>query len=226
VKVLILRPQPGADESAARARGMGLDPVVSPLFALRPLEWEPPDPAGFDAVLMTSASAARLAGDGMTPFLALPCFAVGERTAAAARGAGFDDVRAGSGDGGSLLEIAAGMGVHRAFHPCGREHRALARPGVEVFSIPVYAADAVDRLPPDAATAIAGEAIALLHSPRAAALFAELVGHLRPSIGIAAISRAASEAAGTGWGCCASAEAPTDQALLELAAKLCQTARL
>ena len=44
MKVLILRPQPGADESAARARALGLDPVVAPLFSLRPRSWEPPGP--------------------------------------------------------------------------------------------------------------------------------------------------------------------------------------
>ena len=57
--MLILRPQPGADETAARARTLGLEPVVAPLFTIRPLAWEPPDPAEFDAVLLTSANAAR-----------------------------------------------------------------------------------------------------------------------------------------------------------------------
>ena len=71
--VLILRPQPGADESAARARALGLDPVVAPLFTVRPLAWEAPNPADFDAVMMTSANAARFGGDGLTPFIDLPC---------------------------------------------------------------------------------------------------------------------------------------------------------
>jgi uroporphyrinogen-III synthase len=218
VKVLILRPQPGADETAARARAMGLDPVVAPLFALRPLAWTPPDPAGFDAVMLTSANAARLAGDGMTPFLALPCFAVGERTAAAAREAGYADVRTGTSDGEALLRMMAAAGHSRAFHPCGREHEAFAG----VLSIPVYAADAVERLPDAAAAAMAGRAIALLHSPRAARLFAELAGPLRAQTEVAAISAAAAAAAGEGWRSRHCAEAPRDHALLELAAKLCQ----
>jgi uroporphyrinogen-III synthase len=218
VKVLILRPQPGAGETAARAREMGLDPVVAPLFTLRPLAWSPPNPALFDAVMLTSASAARLAGGGMTPFLSLPCFAVGERTAAAARDAGFADVRAGPRGAEALLSILATEGRRRAFHPCGREH--LAFDGV--FSVPVYAADTVDRLPDAAAAAIAGRAIALLHSPRAAALFAELAGPLRTDTSFVAISPAAAEAAGGGWRRGWTAQAPRDQALLELAAKLCQ----
>jgi uroporphyrinogen-III synthase len=222
VKVLILRPQPGADETAARARALGLDPVVAPLFTIRPLAWTPPHPAAFHAVMLTSANAARLAGGGMTPFLGLPCYAVGERTADAAREAGFSDVRTGPGDGEALLRLIAAEGGGRAFHPCGREHRAFDG----VLSVPVYAADAVERLPDTAAGAIAEGAIALLHSPRAAALFAELAGPLRPKVRLAAISRAAAEAAGDGWLSFHHADAPRDQALLELAAKLCQDAAI
>ncbi len=43
-RLLVLRPQPGADETAARARALGLEPVVAPLFSVRPLHWTPPDP--------------------------------------------------------------------------------------------------------------------------------------------------------------------------------------
>ncbi|MEA3064722.1 MAG: hypothetical protein QOJ27_1168, partial [Sphingomonadales bacterium] len=42
------------------------------------------------------------------------------------------------------------------------------------------------------------------------------------SIRVAAISAAAAEAAGEGWAAKAVAAAPRDQALLELAAKLCK----
>ena len=218
MRVLILRPQPGADETAARARAMGLDPVVAPLFTIRPLAWTAPDPSGFDAVMLTSANAARLAGGGMTPFLSLACYAVGERSAAAAREAGFADIRTGPGDGDALLRMMADDGRRRAIHPSGREHEAFEN----VLSVPVYAADAVERLPEAAAATMAEGAIALLHSPRAAALFAEFAGPLRSATRLVAISSAAAEAAGAGWRVCWTAEVPRDQALLELAAKLCQ----
>jgi len=222
VKVLILRPQPGAGETAARAGAMGLDPVVAPLFTIRPIAWTPPAPAGFGAVLLTSANAARLAGGGMTPFLSLPCYAVGERTAAAAREAGFRDIRTGPGDGEALSRMIAAEGSGPAFHPCGREHRAFDN----VLSLPVYAADAAEHLPDPAASAIAQGAIALLHSPRAAALFAQLAGPLRSAVQVVAISPAAAEAAGAGWRSRRVAESPRDHALLELAAKLCQDAAI
>ena len=63
-EVLILRPEPGAGRTAERARKLGLVPVVAPLFAIRALPWTPPDAAGFDAVMLTSANAAREAGGG------------------------------------------------------------------------------------------------------------------------------------------------------------------
>jgi uroporphyrinogen-III synthase len=222
VKILILRPEPGAEETAARARELGLEPVVAPLFIVRPLAWTPPGPAGFDAVLLTSANAARLAGGGMTPFLELSCYAVGERTAAAAREAGFTKVREGPANGAALLQIIAAEGMRSAFHPCGREHLPWPDADVAVTSIPVYAADAIDRLPENAMEAIAADALVLLHSPRAASVFSSIIGPSRSSIRIAAISRAAAEAAGEGWHSRDHPEAPRDQALLELAAKLCQ----
>jgi uroporphyrinogen-III synthase len=214
--VLVLRPQPGADETAARARALGLEVVVAPLFAVRPLAWTPPDPAGFDAVMLTSASAARQASDGLTPFKPLPCYAVGEATAAAAQEAGFADIRIGPDDGAALLLMMAEDGIKAAFHACGEDHLALGHPAIAITRVPVYAAEAAERLP------VAAEgALALLHSPRAATLFARLAGD-RSRIRIAAISARTARAAGEGWRHVAIAARPRDDALLELAAKLCQ----
>jgi uroporphyrinogen-III synthase len=213
-KILILRPQPGADETAMRALSLGLEPIVAPLFSLRSLAWRPPDPARFDAIILTSAHAARLGGDGLTPFLALPCYAVGERTAEAARAAGFIDIRIGPSDGLALVALARAQGAESLLHLGGREHIVLDR----VTHVPVYAAEAGGALPADA-----GDALVLLHSPRAAAGFAALAGRRRGAIRIAAISAQTAAAAGEGWKSVAIAAAPRDQALLELAAKLCQT---
>lgn len=222
--ILILRPQPGADETAARARALGLAPVVAPLFAVRALAWTPPDPADFDAVMLTSASAARQAGDGLTPFMALPCYAVGEATAAAAGEAGFADVRVGPDDGAALLLIMAEDGVGRAFHACGADHLAFDHPAIAIRRAAVYAAEAADRLAPEAEAALREGAVALLHSPRAASLFAGLAGE-RERVSVAAISARTARAAGEGWRSLSIASSPRDQALLELAFKLCQTGR-
>ena len=73
-------------------------------------------------MLLTSANAPRHGGDAMTPFLGLPCYAVGESTAEAARAAGFTDIRTGPSDGAALVEMAAADGIASAVHFCGREH--------------------------------------------------------------------------------------------------------
>ena len=217
MKLLILRPQPGADETAARARALGLDPVVAPLFMVRALRWSPPNSAAFDAVLLTSANAARLGGDAMTPFFGLLCYAVGESTAEAARAAGFEDVRTGPTDGAAMLAQAASDGVAAALHLCGRDHIDLTHPDVAITAIPVYASDRADGLPEGAEGMLA-----LLHSPRAAASLAELAGDRRGRIRLAAISAQTAAAAGSGWASLDVADAPRDAALLALAAKLCQ----
>jgi uroporphyrinogen-III synthase len=213
VKLLILRPEPGASETAARAREMGLTPVVAPLFAIEGLDPGPVDATGYDAVLLTSANGARHAPAGLT---GLPCFAVGDGTASAARRAGFADVRIGPGDGGGATAMIAAAGLGRVLHLCGREHLPVERSGVAIERRVVYAAE------PTAPERFEGPAVAMIHSPRAGARFAQIVQD-RSSIALAAISAAAAEAAGDGWAAKAVAAAPRDQALLELAAKLCNT---
>jgi uroporphyrinogen-III synthase len=217
----VLRPEPGASATAARAEALGLEPVVAPLFTIRPIPWDAPDPTAFDAILLTSANAAREAGPRLSAYLHLPCHAVGEATAAAAAAAGFADVRAGPSDGAAAV---AGMSGH-VLHLCGREHLELAHEGVSVKRRIVYAADPVASLPAAAENALAAGAVALLHSPRAAATFASLLpAATRGGDTAAAISEAAAAALGPAWRRVAVAARPRDEALLELAAELCQKA--
>lgn len=222
--VLVLRPEPGASETAERARRFGLELVTAPLFTVRPVAWDAPGPAGFGSVLLTSANAARHGGPALARFRRLPCFAVGEATAAAAIEAGFADVRAGPADGAAALAL---VGDRRVLHLCGREHLPLAhKTGIERRI--VYAAEAADMLPKDARSALERGALTLIHSPRAGTLFAELVdgaGVARATIAVAAISEAAAAAAGPGWRSVAVAARPRDEALLELAVELCKKAR-
>jgi uroporphyrinogen-III synthase len=121
VRILIVRPAPGNAATAAAVSGMGLEPVVVPLFEIRPLEWDAPSPDEFDAVAMTSANAARHGGAGLARFAQLPVFAVGEATAEAARMAGFREIQVATGnasDLGTLLKPlpfrgGVGVGAHR-----------------------------------------------------------------------------------------------------------------
>jgi uroporphyrinogen-III synthase len=220
--LLILRPQPGADETAARARALGLSPIIAPLFVVRALPWAPPPATEFDAIMLTSANAARRAGAGLAAFLGLPCYAVGDATAAAASDAGFTDVRVGPEDGVALLMTMEAHRVSRALHPCGADHITLEPAEMRITRVPVYEAQAVAALPAEAEAALVGGAVALLHSARAARLFGGLVSD-RSDLTVAAISPRTARAAGNGWKHLAIAAEPRDHALLELAAKLCQT---
>ena len=225
-RVLIVRPEPGASETAARAGAIGLDAIPAPIFKVAPLDWEAPGADGFEAVLLTSANAARWAGPKLLRFTHLPCYAVGEATAAAAARVGFSDVRTGPSDGAAVTALMGSNGVRTAFHPCGRDHIGFDARGMRTQRRMVYQSDPLPALPEEASAALKEGALVLIHSPRTGAEFARLVevaGAAKEQIALAAISQAAANAAGPGWKAKAVALHPRDHALLELAVKLCKT---
>jgi len=222
--ILILRPQPGADATARRARALGLDAIAAPLFHIEPLAWDAPDPAAYDAVLMTSANAARFGGEALSRYHHLPLFAVGSATEAAARAAGFPEILAGEGDGAAILDRAVAQGKSRLLHLVGRDHVDFRHPRALVDRRIVYASEAVQHLPLPARQAIEDGTIALLHSARAARLLAELIDREaldRSRVAIVAISDTARAAAGAGWLRSLAAPVPDNDALLAIAARLC-----
>lgn len=205
---------------------MGLEPIVAPLFIIVPVGWQAPDAGDVDCIVMTSANAARHAGSQIQHFTALPCYAVGKATAAAVEAAGFADVRTGPRDGAALAAMVAEDGMKRPLHLCGREHITLRHDRLHFERRVVYVAEAAEALPDAASQRLQVGGIALLHSARAGALLARLVGAAsldKSRLSIAAISDAAARAAGPGWRRVAVAQAPRDDALLELAVKLCET---
>ena len=210
--VVILRPEPGASATLARAAAAGIEAVAIPLFALRPVEWVAPPANGYDALLLTSANAVRCGRDQLAGLSALPTYCVGEATAVAARAKGFAVAGTGAEDAAALVELVP-KGL-RLLHLAGRDHRAI--PGVT--SIVVYDSAVIDS--PPLLEALSG-GVAMVHSPRAGARLAELV-EARGNIAIAAISEAAALACGSGWREVAAISAPGDGALLALAAALCQ----
>jgi uroporphyrinogen-III synthase len=215
-RLLVLRPEPGASTTVERARQLGLDVFAVPLFEIEPLSWKLPDEADFDALLLTSANAARMAGEKRESLRRLPAYAVGEATAEAARDAGLDVAAVGAcGVDHLLSSIPADQ---RLLHLCGEDRREPAAHGRRIAPVPVYRAKPVERPNLSGATG----AVALVHSPRAGRRFAELMDE-RDSIAIAAISAAAADAVGQGWETVEAAPQPNDDALLALAARLCNT---
>lgn len=212
-RLLVLRPEPGASATLERARELGLSPWSAPLFAIEPLRWKAPDPSQFDGLLLTSANAVRHAGSQLAGLRTLPAYAIGEATASAARDAGFEIAEVGDSGIDRLLR-AVGSDL-RLVHLCGEHRRNPENAPQDITSIPVYRAHP---LRPD--LAMAEDSVALVHSPRAAQRLAELV-QARASVFIAAISPAAARAAGPGWAAVECAVEPNDDALLALAARLC-----
>jgi uroporphyrinogen-III synthase len=218
-RLYVLRPEPGASDTVERAAALGLDARSIPLFRIESIDWSPPDLDMFDGILLTSANAVRQGGDSLDRLTPLPAYAVGEATAAAAHHAGFGLLATGEGGVRSLLDAIPGR--QRLLHLCGEHHTRVDLAPHQVTRIPVYrsspAAVAGDRL-----REILGQ-VATVHSPRAAERLSELVGRRdRSSIRLAAISKAAAEAAGPGWRKVEWPVYPRDSALLALGARLCE----
>lgn len=184
LSMLVTRPEPDASDTAARLKALDIEPVIAPLLQFELLNTTLPSPEGFAAVAATSASALRALHERgeVRHFTHLPLYAVGDRTAAAARDLGFAEVISASGDLAALVELLAHAGVAgpifypAAQHPSGDLAKALAPHGIMVISTPVYRmapvtarlAEVLDRLD-------AGEiSAALFYSRRTAETFVSI----------------------------------------------------
>lgn len=230
--VIVIRPEPGCAATVAEARALGLEAHGFPLFAVRPLAWDAPDPAGVDALLIGSANAPRHAGPALALYADKPAYAVGEATAEACRAAGLSVAATGSAthNGGlqALLEAIA-PAHRRLLRLAGHERVDLVPPeSIALAERVVYAAEA-QPLPEALARLLTVRALpqscVLLHSAEAARHFATEVDRLaipRARIHLVALAPRIAAVAGEGWASLATASETTDQALLALARRLCQ----
>lgn len=211
--VVVLRPEPGNGETAARLAALGLRVIRLPLFAVAPVDWSVPPAAAADALLLSSANAVRHGGPGFGALRALPVVAVGAATARAATAAGFTVVLTGDTDAAAAVRAAHAAGLGRLLHLGGRD-----RVTVVPDSVAVYASVALP-VPCETVAALR-DTVALLHSARAARRFAALAGDSRAAISLVALSPAVAAAAGPGWQQVAAVDEPRDDALVALAATL------
>lgn len=220
--LVLLRPQPGNDATAARARALGLTVVQAPLFAVEGLP-APAVPDGpFDALLLTSANGARHGAALLACFADLPLYAVGETTAQAARALGHAQVTTGGGDARSTVPLIVAAGHRYVLHVGAAETRDFDPQGLRITRQIVYRS--VER--PDEAMhpllAPLADAVLAIHSPRAGRRIAALVEPARRThLHIVAISPAALAACGAGWASLVAAAHPDDTALLRSAEALC-----
>ena len=105
--VLVTRPQPDDEATAAGLRARGFDVLQAPMLRFEPVTFSDDEDMRYGAIIVTSANALR----GLAPHLAasrllkLPLFAVGENTAAAARTIGFENVISANGDAAGLRDL-------------------------------------------------------------------------------------------------------------------------
>ncbi|WP_235303106.1 uroporphyrinogen-III synthase [Sphingopyxis sp. MWB1] len=220
--LLVTRPDPGCTATVTQARALGLDARAMPLFIARPLDWVPPDPALYDALLITSAQAARLGGDGLATLADMPAYAVGEASAQAARGAGLKVEYVGDSDGQTLVETMAQEGLRRILWLSARDRSRISVEGTQLTPLACYAVEAIDP-PSDWQENIAGPAAIAVYSRRSAERLAMLVGTPK-HLTLIAISSAVAAAAGSGWKQVAVASHPNDAAMLAQAHALCHKA--
>lgn len=228
--LLLTRPAEEIDASRTAAERAGFDTLAAPLLRVEALEWAAPAHLP-DAILFTSARAPALAAEHATGLRAVPTYAVGPRTAAAARSAGFALAGAGEADGSSILAAMAGEGRREILHLSGADTAPLVLPeGVSLTRVPVYAAHLIDELPARAVVALRdGTCFAtLLFSPRTARQFRKLISDEAIAPGgqrIVALSDAVAAASGEGWRDLAVAAVPTLDAALAAALSLWQGSR-
>lgn len=176
--VLITRHATAAAETARHVTARGYVPVIAPMLDIVPHLVDLPPPRGLQAILVTSPNAPPVLP---SVFHAVPVFAVGDATAAAARNCGFWDVQSAGSDAVALatlvtascnaaagaLLLASGEGQGGAL--CA----TLQAAGFRMIHRAVYSARPATVLPAEAQTALAEAtlAAALFFSPATARAF-------------------------------------------------------
>src|SRR5229473_3445536 len=187
--VLVTRPHPDDETTAATLRAKGFAVLLAPMLRFEPVAFHDDLDARYGAVIVTSANAlrgieAQLAGSRL---LKLPLFAVGARTASAAHRAGFENVIPADGDAASLRDFVLASAkakelkkasplLYLAGADLARDLAGeLGERGFSVFTQTTYKMAPVSSLPRDVCDAFAASQVgAVLHySRRSARAFLE-----------------------------------------------------
>jgi uroporphyrinogen-III synthase len=214
MKLLVIRPGPGADATATRVEAAGLEALVMPLFGIEPVAWDAPPATDFDAILLTSANAVREAGVELSSLKELPVLAVGAVTAVAAQRAGLQVSHTGNAGADALL---SGLKDSRLLWLAGEDHSDIIVSASVLVTMRIVYRSAALPVPDGFSETVMRADHVLLHSPRAARHFAALIagqGLDRTDISIAALSDNIARAAGAGWKTVYVAAEPNDAALL------------
>ena len=175
MRVLVTRPLPDGERTAATLRGRGYDVLAAPLIQVKPIA---ADLAGdWSAVIVSSANAVRvLEARQISSLSKLPLFAVGQRSAEVAREAGFTNVRSAKGDADDLIRLATSHAGKAAtyLYLAGEDRAAdvegeLVKRGIKARTVIVYQT-VTQAYPPELVDALRNRQIdAALHFSRRSA---------------------------------------------------------
>jgi len=216
LRIAITRAPPDAAETAAIVEARGGQAIIAPLLQIIPMGYDT-NVEGAQALIFTSAAGVRAFPDAQR-LRAMRVLTVGDATAAAARAAGFDDVRSADGDAVALTQLAidtldpaAGKLVHiRGTHVAGDVAGKLEAAGFQVDRRIAYTAAQAPILP----EALKQELdVVRLYSARAAEAFHNL-GGVRAGRVAACLSQGVADAAGLGWKALIVAARPREDVLL------------
>lgn len=176
MRLLVTRPEPDAQRTAAALRHRGHEVSIAPLLRL---ESVPADlgPGPWDALVMTSANSCRAASKHprIAELAHRPVFTVGQYSAEAARGAGFANVTSADEDARALAKLLTetfGGKDRKLLYLAGEDRTAdlaadLAANGIAMKTVIIYRAVKVGEFPPAVREAIAENRIdGVLHFSR------------------------------------------------------------
>lgn len=182
--VLVTRPHPDDETTAAGLRARGYEVLRAPMLRFEAVAFHEDMDARYGAIIVTSANAVRsvepvLKGHRL---LELPLFAVGEHTATAARHAGFTHVISANGDAAGLRDCVLASVKAKALKKASTllylagsdlEHdlaSELGEHGLRVVTQTTYKMSPVPSLPPEVCDAFAANRVeAVLHYSRRSA---------------------------------------------------------
>ena len=180
MRVVVTRPQADSERTATALEALGHEVLVAPLMRVEPIAV---DLAGtWSAIVITSANALPAIPATADGVKTLPVFAVGDRSAEAARRAGFAEVSSANGDNKDLVRLVAARAVGAKaplLYLAGEDRSGdlvaqLVAHGIDAEMKVVYRIVA-EVFPPVLAAALeSGDVDAVLHfSRRSAELFVE-----------------------------------------------------
>lgn len=178
MRLLLTRPEPDVQRTAAALRARGHSVIVASLLRVEAIADAALGPGPWAAILITSANAARaiVGHRRLAELTGLPVLAVGERSAQAMRSAGFAEVTSADGD---VDDLVAAVAAHlkppaQLLYLAGQDRAGdlaavLREKNFAVDTVVVYRAVVAETLPAEAAAALAGKLDGVLHFSRRSA---------------------------------------------------------